>query len=163
MHMRVGIGWDIHRVTTERPLFLGGVNIPGAPGLLGHSDGDVLVHAVTDALLGAAGLGDIGEHFPDTDPSLAGISGESIASRVTGMLAEKGLRIINIDCTVVAEKPRLDSHKPAIKSSLSRIFGVQLGLVNVKAKSMEHLGPVGEGEAIEAFAAVLITQAVSGP
>ena len=157
--MRVGTGWDIHRTDADRDLVLGGHPIPGAPGLAAHSDGDVLVHAVADALLGAAGAGDIGEHFPDTDPELAGISGASIAAGVLALLAEKGLRIVNIDCTVTCEKPRLGPHKPAIRNALARIFGVDLGAVNIKAKTHEGLGPVGRGEAIAARAVALVTGA----
>jgi len=157
--MRAGTGWDIHRTNPDRTLFLGGVKIPGAAGLAGHSDADVLVHAVVDALLGAAGLGDIGEHFPDTDPELAGISGRAIASGVIALLGGAGLRIVNIDCTVVLETPKLRPHKEAIRASLAEMFHVAIGAVNVKAKTCEGLGPVGRGEAIEARAVALVEKA----
>jgi len=154
--MRAGIGWDIHKTTPDRPLVLGGVRIPDAPGLLAHSDGDVLVHAIVDALIGAAGLGDIGNHFPDTDPALKGISGAAIAARVLQLLGGKGLRIVNVDCTVILERPRLEPHKAAIQASLARLFDLPPGDVNVKAKTYEKLGAVGRGEAIEAHAVVLL-------
>jgi len=147
--MAVGIGYDIHRLVPGRKLLLGGVEIPHSTGLLGHSDGDVLLHSVIDALLGAAGLGDIGALFPDTDPSIKGISSEKMIRKVLELLGAKW-SIQNVDVTVVAEAPRLAPHNHAIRSNVSALLGCPR--VSIKAKTNEGLGPVGAREAIACFA-----------
>ena len=158
--IRVGHGYDVHRVAVDRPLLLGGLEVPGGPGLSGHSDADVLLHALVDALLGAAGLGDIGEHFPDTDPRYRGASSAELARQVVGLVAGRGYGVVNADLTVVAERPRLGPVKGRIRRSVAEILGVDPERVNVKAKSGEGLGPVGEGLAMEAHAVVLIARRV---
>ncbi|MHC4471131.1 MAG: 2-C-methyl-D-erythritol 2,4-cyclodiphosphate synthase [Planctomycetota bacterium] len=155
---RVGLGYDIHRFGPGRRLVVGGVEIEGEEGLVGHSDADVLLHALCDALLGAAGLGDIGEHFPDTDPLLEGASSVQIAERVLGLVADAGYELVNADVTVVTQKPRLGGAKDRIRSRLAEILGVPTDRVNVKAKTREGLGAVGEGKAMEAHAVVLLTR-----
>jgi 2-C-methyl-D-erythritol 2,4-cyclodiphosphate synthase len=147
--MAIGHGWDIHRLVPGRKFLLGGVEIPHPTGPLGHSDGDVLLHAVIDALLGAAGQGDIGRHFPDTDPSIKGISSETMLSKVLDLLRGKWA-IVNLDVTVIAEAPKISPHRDAIRSRVAALTGC--GQVNVKAKTMEGLGPVGAREAIECHA-----------
>jgi len=154
--MRVGIGYDIHALKKGRKLLLGGVHVPHTSGLSGHSDGDVLLHAVVDALLGAAGLGDIGEYFSDTDPRWKGAASSFFAERTLAMLKKKKLSIRNIDTVVIAERPKLGGHKGNIQRSVARIFGLGIGDVNVKAKTNEGLGPVGEGKAIAAMAVVAL-------
>lgn len=152
--MRVGIGYDIHALKKGRKLLLGGVHIPHSSGLSGHSDGDVLLHAVVDALLGAAGLGDIGEYFSDKDPRWKGAASSFFAERTLAMLKKKKLGVRNIDTVIIAERPRLGEHKDKIRRSVARIFGLGIENVNVKAKTNEGLGPVGEGKAISAMAVV---------
>ena len=147
--MAIGHGWDIHKLVPGRKFLLGGVEIPHPTGPLGHSDGDVLLHAVIDALLGAAGLGDIGRHFPDTDPALKGISSEAMLAKVLEMLRGKWT-IGNIDVTVIAEAPKIAPHRDAIRARVATLTGC--GQVNIKAKTMEGLGPVGAREAIECHA-----------
>jgi len=147
--MAVGFGYDIHRLVPGRKLFLGGVEIPHGTGLLGHSDGDVLLHAVIDALLGAAGLGDIGRHFPDTDPAIRGISSAKMVETVMGLLQGRW-EVENIDATVVAEVPRLAPHQEAIRSRISALVGCPR--INVKAKTNEGLGYIGNKEAIACYA-----------
>jgi 2-C-methyl-D-erythritol 2,4-cyclodiphosphate synthase len=147
--MVVGYGFDVHRLVPGRRLLLGGVEIPHPTGLLGHSDGDVLLHALIDALLGAAGLGDIGELFPDTDPSLKGISSEVMLARVMDRL-RSAWSVENVDVTVVAEEPKLAPHREAIRRRVAAILGTDR--VSIKAKTMEGLGPVGERRAIECHA-----------
>jgi len=147
--MAIGHGWDIHKLVPGRKFLLGGVEIPHPTGPLGHSDGDVLLHSVIDALLGAAGLGDIGRHFPDTDPALKGISSEAMLAKVIEMLRGKWT-IGNIDVTVIAEAPKISPHREAIRARVAALTGC--GQVNIKAKTMEGLGPVGAREAIECHA-----------
>lgn len=157
--LRVGEGHDTHRTVSDRKLIIGGVEITGAQfGLDGHSDADVLLHAVTDALLGAAGLGDIGEWFPNTDERWRGADSALLLQTVQQELQRKGLQIVNLDCTVHAEKPRMGPWKPLIRQRLSDLLQVELQQVNVKAKSGEAVGPVGRGEAISATAVVLLQQ-----
>ena len=157
--LRVGEGHDTHRTVSDRKLIIGGVEITGAQfGLDGHSDADVLLHAVTDALLGAAGLGDIGEWFPNTDERWRGADSALLLQTVLQELQRKGLQIVNLDCTVHAEKPRMGPWKPLIRQRLSDLLQVELQQVNVKAKSGEAVGPVGRGEAISATAVVLLQQ-----
>ena len=154
--MRVGLGRDIHRLIPEGPLVLGGITIDFPMGLHGHSDADVVIHAVIDALLGASGLGDIGEWFPDTDEEWAGANSTLLLQRVVSALQEHNWQIVNLDCTVRAESPRLTPWKPKIRSRLAELLGIAREQVNVKAKSGEELGPVGRGEGIAAEAIVLI-------
>ena len=149
--MRVGCGYDVHRLVQGRKLVLGGVTIPFEKGLLGHSDADVLLHALCDALLGAAGLGDIGEHFPDTDPQLKGISSMELLSRTFQLVQKNGFLVNNVDATILAEAPGLGRHRPAMRSNIANVLDVEPDLVNIKATTMEGLGAVGEGEAIAAM------------
>jgi len=162
--MRIGIGYDIHRLEEGRPLILGGVRVVHSHGLLGHSDADVLIHAVIDALLGAAGLGDIGEHFSDRDPAYAGADSAELLARVVAKVAAAGFRIGNVDTIIHAEQPKLSPHKSAIRERLAGILGIDPARVNVKAKTAEGLGPLGEGLAIAAWAvAILIEPAEAFP
>ena len=154
---RIGIGYDIHRLVEGRKLVLGGVEIPFEKGLLGHSDSDVLIHAICDALLGAAALGDIGAHFPDTDPRWAGASSLDFLMRVVEMLAVRGYRVANVDATVMAERPKLKSYIQAIREQLASVLRVDVDQVSVKAKTKEGLESVGRGEAIVAQAVALLT------
>ena len=147
--MAIGHGWDIHKLVAGRKFLLGGVEIPHPTGPLGHSDGDVLLHAVIDALLGAAGQGDIGRHFPDTDPALKGISSEKMLAKVLELLRGRWT-IVNIDVTVIAEAPKISPHRDAIRARVAALTGC--GQVNIKAKTMEGLGPVGAREAVECHA-----------
>jgi 2-C-methyl-D-erythritol 2,4-cyclodiphosphate synthase len=147
-----GIGWDSHRLVEGRPLILGGVTIPSERGLAGHSDADVLAHAVIDALLGAAGLGDIGEHFPDTDERWAGADSLALLRSVVALVAERGLGVVHVDATVVMERPKLGPHKGAIRDSLAAALGVGADRVNVKATTGEGMGFVGRGEGVAALA-----------
>ncbi|MFC5520197.1 2-C-methyl-D-erythritol 2,4-cyclodiphosphate synthase [Polaromonas jejuensis] len=152
----IGEGWDTHALVPGRKLVIGGVEIPHRAGLLGHSDADVLLHAITDALLGAAGLGDIGSHFPDTDARFKGADSVVLLSEVGRLLAERGLRIGNIDSTVVAQAPRLAPHIAAMRARIAGALGLNEAQVNVKAKTAEKLGPVGQGLSMEARAVVLL-------
>lgn len=154
--MRIGFGYDVHKFVDGRKLILGGVEVPFEEGLLGHSDADVLLHAVIDALLGAAGLGDIGRHFPDTDPSYKGISSVELLKRVLALLTEKGFKIINIDSTIVAQKPRLAGFIPIMQENIAKALGLETGQVNIKAKTEEGLGFTGSLEGIKAYAVALI-------
>ena len=154
---RIGIGYDIHRLVEGRKLVLGGVEIPFEKGLLGHSDSDVLSHAICDALLGAAALGDIGTHFPDSDPKWAGASSLDLLARVMEMLTERGYLVANIDTTLLAEKPKLAPHIQVIRERLARVLAVDVTQVSVKAKTNEGLESVGRGEAMAAQAIALIT------
>ena len=154
--MRVGIGYDIHRLVAGRPLILGGVPITHEKGLLGHSDADVLVHAICDALLGAAGLGDIGLHFPDTDPQYKNISSLKLLSKTCQMLAEKKVRILNLDTIIFAETPKLESYRSEMQNAISKAMGITLESVNIKATTTEGLGVIGKGEGIGALCVVLI-------
>lgn len=153
---RIGEGWDTHALVPGRKLILGGVEIAHPLGLLGHSDADVLLHAVIDALLGAAGLGDIGSHFPDTDVRFKGADSFKLLAATAALLAARGWRIGNIDSTVVAQAPRLAPHIPAMRAKLALALGLDESQVNVKAKTAERLGPVGQGLSMEARAVVLL-------
>lgn len=157
--MRIGEGWDVHALVPGRPLVLGGVTIAHSMGLLGHSDADALLHAITDALLGAAGLGDIGGHFPDTDPALAGADSSVLLQRTAQAVREGGWQIANVDSTVIAQAPRLAPHVPAMRARIAQCLGLRADAVNVKAKTAERMGPVGEGRAIEARAVCLLVRA----
>jgi 2-C-methyl-D-erythritol 2,4-cyclodiphosphate synthase len=153
---RIGEGWDVHALVPGRKLIIGGVEIPHTAGLLGHSDADVLLHAITDALLGAAALGDIGTHFPDTDPRFKGADSVVLLAEAARRVRERGYEIGNIDSIVIAQAPRLAPHIAAMRERISAALGLQLDQVNVKAKTAEKLGPVGQGLAIEARAVVLL-------
>ena len=151
---RFGMGYDVHRLTEGRRLILGGVEIPHALGLLGHSDADVLLHALSDALLGAAALGDIGQHFPDTDLTYEGADSLVLLARVMELLGEKGYVVGNADCTIVAQRPKLKDYLPEMQENIARTLGVTLGDVNVKATTEERLGFTGREEGIAAYAVV---------
>jgi 2-C-methyl-D-erythritol 2,4-cyclodiphosphate synthase len=157
--LRIGEGWDTHALVPGRKLLIGGVEIPFERGLLGHSDADVLLHAITDALLGAAGLGDIGSHFPDTDPQFRGADSSLLLAEAARRVRDQGWRIANIDSTVIAQAPRLAPHIEAMRTRIAQALGVAPGLVNVKAKTAEKLGPVGQGLSIEARAIALLQAA----
>ena len=154
--MRIGIGYDIHALVPDRALVLGGVSIPFEKGLLGHSDADVLCHAIADALLGAAVLGDIGEHFPDTDPKYKNCSSLKLLNQVNEMVKEAGYIIINIDSVIIAEKPKLSSYRKSIISKVQKALLLDSGAVSIKATTHEGLGPVGQEEAIAAYAVALL-------
>ncbi|MBO6017501.1 MAG: 2-C-methyl-D-erythritol 2,4-cyclodiphosphate synthase [Oscillospiraceae bacterium] len=154
--MRIGHGYDVHRLVENRKLILGGVEVPYEKGLLGHSDADVLTHAVMDALLGAAGLGDIGRHFPDTDDRFLGADSLELLRQVCGMLAERGYRVGNVDVTVIAQRPKLAGFIPAMRENLAAVMGLRQEDVNVKATTEEKLGFTGEGLGIAAHAVALI-------
>ena len=154
--MRIGHGYDVHRLVEGRKLILGGVEVPFEKGLLGHSDADVLAHAVMDAVLGAAALGDIGQHFPDNDPAYSGADSLKLACRVAEILKEHGFRIENIDATLLCQRPKLAPHIPAMRRNLADAFGLPVDAVSVKATTEEHLGFTGEGLGIAAHAVALI-------
>ena len=156
--MRVGFGYDVHRLVEGRKLILGGVDIPYEKGLLGHSDADVLVHALMDAMLGAAGLGDIGRHFPDTDDQYKGISSMILLRKVTERLTEAGYMVNNMDVTVVAQRPKLAGYIPQMEENLAQVLGVSETAVNVKATTTEKLGFEGEGLGISAYAVCSIKE-----
>lgn len=154
--MRVGLGYDVHRLVHGRTLILGGVTIPYAKGLWGHSDADVLVHALCDALLGAAGLGDIGEHFPDSDPAFRNIDSTKLLRRVVELLSAKGYGVHNIDATIMAEAPKLAPYRPAIQRRLAQVVDLTPEQINIKATTMEGLGSVGRKQGMAAMCVVLI-------
>jgi 2-C-methyl-D-erythritol 2,4-cyclodiphosphate synthase len=158
--VRVGQGWDVHRIVPGRPLILGGVHIPCEFGLEGHSDADVLAHAITDALLGAVALGDIGMHFPDTDPRWKGAGSLQFLSHAHELAKEQGFRLVNVDSTVILERPKLKDHRLAIRRSLAETLGLEVGRVSVKFKTAEGVGPVGEGRSAEAQAVVTLCNMV---
>jgi 2-C-methyl-D-erythritol 2,4-cyclodiphosphate synthase len=153
---RVGTGYDIHRLEAGLPLVLGGVSLASPVGLRAHSDGDVLAHAIGDALLGALGLGDLGAHFPDSDPRWRGVSSLSLLESIRGMAEERGARVVNVDATVVAEAPKIAPHVAAMRENLGRSLGIEPGCVSVKATTNEGIGSVGRGEGIAAMAVVLV-------
>ena len=155
-NLRIGEGWDVHALVAGRPLILGGVTVPHTMGLDGHSDADALAHAITDALLGAAGLGDIGRHFPDTDAAFKGADSMVLLAEAARRVREAGYQIGNVDSTVIAQAPKLAPHIPAMCQRIAKALGLVPGQVNVKAKTAEKLGPVGEGRAMEARAVVLL-------
>ena len=156
--MRIGQGYDVHRLVEDRRLILGGVEIPYEKGLLGHSDADVLLHALMDALLGAAALGDIGQHFPDKDPQYEGADSMELLSRVCALLRQKGYRVGNCDCTVIAQRPKLAPYIPAMRESIASALGVPTDRVSVKATTEEGLGFTGEGAGIAAQAIALLLE-----
>ncbi len=156
LRLRIGEGWDTHQLVTGRPLVLGGVTIPHSHGLLGHSDADALLHAITDALLGAAGLGDIGRHFPDTDVTFKGADSVVLLTEAARRVRTAGYRIVNVDSTIVAQAPQMAPHIPDMCARIALALTLDVGAVNVKAKTAEKLGPVGEGRAIEARAVCLL-------
>ena len=155
-NMRIGEGWDIHQLVSGRPLVLGGITIAHSHGLLGHSDADALLHAITDALLGAAALGDIGRHFPDTDAAFSGADSGVLLAEAARRVQAAGWAIGNIDATIVAQAPKLAPQIPAMVARIAGLLGLAVDQVNVKAKTAEQLGPVGEGRAIEARAVCLL-------
>lgn len=157
--MRVGFGYDVHAFVTDRPLFLGGVEIPHTHGLLGHSDADVLLHAICDALLGAAGLGDIGRHFPDSDPAYKGISSLLLLERTVNLIAQHGFRVQNVDSSVVLQRPRLAPHIDRMVEAVAGVMKVPPGRVNIKATTTEKLGFTGREEGIAAYAVALVVEA----
>jgi 2-C-methyl-D-erythritol 2,4-cyclodiphosphate synthase len=156
MDFRVGEGWDVHALVPGRRLVIGGVDVPHTLGLLGHSDADVLLHAITDAVLGAAGLGDIGTHFPDTDAQFSGADSAVLLAEAARRAQAQGWTIGNIDSTVVAQAPKLAPHIPAMREKIAAVLGLAAQQVNVKAKTAEKLGPIGQGLSIEARAVVLL-------
>jgi 2-C-methyl-D-erythritol 2,4-cyclodiphosphate synthase len=159
--MRIGLGHDVHRLERGRKLVLGGVQIDHPFGPIGHSDGDVLLHALTDALLGAAGLGDIGEWFPDTDPKWKNAKSDQFVRKALALVSERGWKIGNVDCTIFAEQPKLMNVKPAIRAVVAELLDLPPEAVNIKAKTGEKVGPIGLGEAIAANAIVLLLPANS--
>ncbi|GDY37782.1 2-C-methyl-D-erythritol 2,4-cyclodiphosphate synthase [Acidovorax sp. NB1] len=159
MSFRIGEGWDVHALVPGRALVIGGVHIPHTMGLLGHSDADVLLHAITDAILGAAGLGDIGRHFPDTDAQFRGADSAVLLAEAARRVRAAGYSIGNVDSTVVAQAPRLAAHIPGMRECIAKALAVEPDQVNVKAKTAERLGPVGQGLAMEARAVALIYKA----
>lgn len=156
--MRVGIGYDIHRFEQGRRLVLGGVEIPGETGLAGNSDADVLLHAIIDALLGAAGLGDIGQHFPPDDPQWTDASSLDLLARALAVVREAGFAVENVDATVIAERPRLAAHIPAMRERIAQALRVESGRVSVKATTNDRLGAIGRGEGIAAMAVTVLTE-----
>ena len=156
--MRIGQGYDVHRLVVERPLILGGIEIPYEKGLLGHSDADVLLHAISDALLGAAALGDIGAHFPDSDPAYRGADSAELLRAVGNLVRGAGYEIGNIDSTVVCQAPKLAPHIGAMRARIAEVLALPVGAVSVKASTEEHMGFTGRGEGIAAHAVCLLTE-----
>lgn len=154
--MRIGTGYDVHRLVEERKLILGGVTIPYEKGLLGHSDADVLVHAIMDAMLGAAALGDIGKHFPDTDPAYKGADSLVLMAHVRDLLSEQLYYVENIDATIIAQRPKLASYLPQMRENIAKVLGIELNQINIKATTEEGLGFTGSGEGIAVQAVCLI-------
>jgi 2-C-methyl-D-erythritol 2,4-cyclodiphosphate synthase len=155
---RTGIGWDVHPLVPGKPLILGGVRVPSELGLDGHSDADVLAHAITDAILGAAGLGDIGMHFPDSDPRWSGAGSLQFLQHARDLAASHGFQVVNVDSTVILERPKLKDHRTLIRESIAAALGLELDRVSVKFKTAEKLGPVGEGRSSEAQAVVTLVR-----
>ena len=160
--MRIGHGYDVHRLTEGRELILGGVKIDYEKGLLGHSDADVLLHAVSDALLGAAGLGDIGRHFPDTDPKYKGADSLELLRQVSGKIAAAGYRVGNVDVTMIAQRPKLKDFIPRMETNIASALDVEPGRINVKATTEERLGFTGSGEGMSCHAVCLLEEATTG-
>ena len=156
MNMRIGQGFDVHALVAGRKLIIGGVDIPFERGLAGHSDADVLLHAICDALIGAAGLGDIGKHFPDTDPRYKGVDSRELLRAVARLLGEQGYAVVNVDSTIIAQAPKMAPHIAAMRANIAADLGVTVDSINVKAKTAEKLGLVGRGEGIVAEAVALI-------
>jgi 2-C-methyl-D-erythritol 2,4-cyclodiphosphate synthase len=161
--MRIGEGWDIHALVAGRPLILGGITIPHSHGLDGHSDADALLHAITDALLGAAGLGDIGRHFPDTDERFKGADSAVLLAEAVRRVRDAGWEPVNIDSTIVAQAPKMAPHIAAMCARIAQVLAIAPACVNVKAKTAEKMGPVGEGRAIEARAVCLLASIDATP
>jgi 2-C-methyl-D-erythritol 2,4-cyclodiphosphate synthase len=155
--MRIGHGYDVHRLVEDRKLIIGGVDIPYEKGLLGHSDADVLLHAIADALLGALAMGDIGKHFPDTDPAFKGADSIKLLEHVVGLIQAKGYCVSNLDATIIAQKPKMAPHIQTMRENVARACGVEVDRINVKATTEEGLGFTGTGEGISAHAVVLLT------
>lgn len=155
--MRIGQGYDLHRLVPGRPLILGGVHVPHDFGLEGHSDADVLSHAITDALLGAVARGNIGQHFPDTDPAFKDANSLDLLARAYALVQEAGYRLVNVDATIIAQRPKLLPHLDAMRQNLARRLNCPLDDISIKAKTNEGVGPEGRGEAISAHAVVLVT------
>ncbi len=153
---RTGIGYDLHRLGAGRKLILGGIEIPSDKGSVGHSDADVLAHALCDALLGAAGLGDIGTHFPDSDPRWKGVSSLLFLEEVKKLFAERGMKIVHLDAVVIAERPKLGPHFPAMREALARALSIEPGRISLKAKTNEGVDAIGRGEAIAAHAVATV-------
>jgi 2-C-methyl-D-erythritol 2,4-cyclodiphosphate synthase len=156
--MRIGEGFDLHALVPNRPLVIGGVNIPHEKGLLGHSDADVLIHALIDALLGACGLGDIGQHFPDTDPKWKAVDSKLLLHKVYKLISGAGYQVVNIDSTIIAERPKLLPFIPEMRDVLSDLVGVKVDQVNIKAKTSERLGAIGREECVVATVTVLLSE-----
>jgi 2-C-methyl-D-erythritol 2,4-cyclodiphosphate synthase len=163
MSALTGIGWDSHRLVDGRPLVVGGVAIPYERGLAGHSDADVLAHAIVDAVLGAAGLGDIGQHFPDTDPALADADSMALLRDVVSLVRDAGYEVVHVDSTVLMERPKLAPHRDAIRAGLAAALGVGGERVNVKASTGEGMGFVGRGEGVAALAVATLTRSADDP
>ncbi len=159
--MRIGHGYDVHRLVADRKLIMGGVEIPWEKGLLGHSDADVLLHAIADALLGALAMGDIGKHFPDTDPAFKGADSMKLLEHVVGLVRARGYQVGNLDATIIAQKPKMAPHIPAMRENIARACGVELDRINVKATTEEGLGFTGRAEGISAHAVVLMKRLTS--
>lgn len=158
--MRIGQSYDLHRLEAGYPLIMGGITIPHEKGLVGHSDADVLTHAIIDALLGAAALGNIGQHFPDTDPKYKGADSLVLLKEAAALLRKEGWFVVNIDSTIIAQQPKLNPHLDAIRARLAETLGMQVSQISVKAKTNEHVGPEGREEAISVHAAVLIEDTI---
>ena len=156
--MRIGIGYDIHRLIEGRPLKLGGVEIPYVKGLLGHSDGDVLLHAISDAILGAVGLGDIGMHFPNDDPQYKGASSIGFLDKVNNLIREKGYHVSNIDVVVIAEEPKIERFVTDMKKKISDVLSIDLSRTSIKATTNENVGSIGRGEAIASYAVAALEE-----
>ncbi|MBI5257330.1 MAG: 2-C-methyl-D-erythritol 2,4-cyclodiphosphate synthase [Burkholderiales bacterium] len=154
--LRIGEGWDTHVLVTGRPLILGGITVPHSHGLAGHSDADALLHAIIDALFGAAGLGDIGRHFPDTDEAFRGADSARLLAEAARRVRAAGWEVVNIDSTIVAQAPKMAPHIPAMRARIAKVLAIDSACVNVKAKTAEKMGPVGEGRAIETRAVCLL-------
>ena len=158
--MRVGLGYDVHKLVEDRDLILGGVTVPHSLGLLGHSDADVLTHAIMDALLGAAALGDIGKHFPDTDPEYKGADSMKLMAHVRDLIEEKGYVIVNVDATIIAQRPKLRPYIDQMEENIAKVLRVERDQINVKATTNEKLGEIGRNEAIQAHSVILLRKKV---
>ena len=156
--MKIGIGYDIHRLEEERRLFLGGVEIPYVKGLMGYSDGDVVLHAIADAILGALGLGDIGEHFPSTDPAYKDIASSLLLKKVSAKVSRAGMKVCKVEVVVMGEEPKIFPFKDRIREEISRVLGIEKGAVNIKATTNEGVGALGRGDAIASYAVALLDE-----
>jgi len=153
---RTGFGYDVHQLVPGRPLIIGGIQIPHSKGASGHSDADVLIHAISDALLGAAALGDIGQHFPDTDPEIKGINSTKILSHVNTLISEKAYQISNIDSTIVLQEPKLHDYIPEMRKQIAEVLKLDIDQVSIKATTTEHLGFVGKGDGVAAYVVLMV-------